>query len=292
MHTTAEYLDSLQQDLAGTIVALGLDPTTKFTDIKDMAVEGEITVGGGGDISEYFLSTLEGTNMAYNLIKKIPRFTFTASSSYNCSNMFKNMISLESVDLSGLNTANSTSFASMFQSCTSLKELDLTNINFSGNTTGNFSYMFSGCGSLESITFSPSADFSRAYYVNEMFRDCLSLTNLDLSFIGTCGITTLQYMFRGCKKLEKIDLSNFNITSALSSSSQTNQMFYQCSKMERLDMRSFEFSTKCTGQALQYIFQGLPANCLIIVKDSTEKAYLQNAYSNLTNIKTPGEVQE
>jgi hypothetical protein len=39
------------------------------------------------------------------------------------------------------------------------------------------------------------------------------------------------------------------------------------------------------------MFTGVPSNCLIIVKDSTQKTWLQSKFSNLTNIKTVAEYE-
>jgi hypothetical protein len=39
------------------------------------------------------------------------------------------------------------------------------------------------------------------------------------------------------------------------------------------------------------MFDGVPADCLIIVKDDTQKEWLTNAFSQLTNVKTVAEYE-
>ena len=53
--TTADYLESLQNDLETINTSLNLQEGTKFTDIADMAESGQITVGGGGSGRDWTL---------------------------------------------------------------------------------------------------------------------------------------------------------------------------------------------------------------------------------------------
>ena len=43
-----------------------------------------------------------------------------------------------------------------------------------------------------------------------MFKECSSLTKIDLSNFNTKNVTNMYSMFSGCSSLTKIDLSNFN----------------------------------------------------------------------------------
>ena len=46
--------------------------------------------------------------------------------------------------------------------------------------------------------------------MEEMFRSCHSLLNLNLSGFDTSSVTSTWYMFRDCDKLTELDLSSFN----------------------------------------------------------------------------------
>lgn len=48
--------------------------------------------------------------------------------------------------------------------------------------------------------------------MNNMFFQCESLTNLDLSTFNTSNVTNMNSMFFACKKLQTIDLTSFGIT--------------------------------------------------------------------------------
>lgn len=99
-------------------------------------------------------------------------------------------------------------------------------------------------------------------------------------------------MFSDCKKLTTISLPNlqgrYNIFT-------TEQMFSGCSKLQRLDIRSFRILNDDGRKNIdQYgrMFDGVPNNCRIIVKDDSTRKFIQGTmgYSNLTNIKIPSEI--
>lgn len=79
--TTADYLESLQDDLERINTALELEEGTNFTDIAQMAKDGDISTGGGGgvDLNDYFiasptLSDFTSINNCeiFGIMKKIP----------------------------------------------------------------------------------------------------------------------------------------------------------------------------------------------------------------------------
>ena len=43
-----------------------------------------------------------------------------------------------------------------------------------------------------------------------MFRNCTSLTNLDLSNFELININDISYMFFGCTNLKELNINNFN----------------------------------------------------------------------------------
>lgn len=88
--------------------------------------------------------------------------------------------------------------------------------------------------------------------LNNMFRDCSSLTSLDLSGLITSNVTDMICMFRGCSKLTSLDLSSFDTSSVTNMSS----MFGFCTVLSRLDLSNFDTSDvvsmngifeQCTG---------------------------------------------
>ena len=92
--------------------------------------------------------------------------------------------------------------------------------------------------------------------MNSICLNCSNLIEADLSTLTSSKTTTMAYMFKDCKKLEKIDIRNMTFSSV----------------------------TTYTD-----MFTNVPANCLIIVKDSTAKSWITSKFTNLTNVKTVAE---
>lgn len=76
------------------------------------------------------------------------------------------------------NTANVTDMGNMFMYCRSIETLDLSTLNTSSVTY--MKQMFTGCYNLKKITFGGAFTTSKVTNMESMFRDCFSLTVLDL----------------------------------------------------------------------------------------------------------------
>ena len=150
--------------------------------------------------------------------------------------MFLDCRSLESLDLSGLDTSSATGMSSMFSGCSSLESLDLSGFDTS-NVIG-MRDMFRYCKSLTSLD--PSGfDTSSVVGMSGMFRGCSSLESLDLSGLDTSSATYMSYMFRGCSSLESLDPSGFDTSSVVG----MRGMFDGCSSLESLDLSGFDTSS-------------------------------------------------
>ena len=74
--------------------------------------------------------------------------------------------------------------------------------------------------------------------MNGMFSNCTSLTSLNLSSFNTSNVTEMNYMFRECGSLTSLDLSNFDTSKVTS----MREMFSRCSSLTSLDLSSFNTS--------------------------------------------------
>lgn len=87
--------------------------------------------------------------------------------------MFTQCNKLESVNVEVLNTTNVTSMMMMFYRCDALREVNVSTWNISRVTTMN--QMFRLCGELVTIYASNSFDTSLVSNANNMFTDCIKL---------------------------------------------------------------------------------------------------------------------
>lgn len=127
-------------------------------------------------------------------------------------------------------------------------------------------------------------DLSPIKRIYGMFGDCANLTSLNLKDIE---ITCSEYYYD--------EATGKNVYGSVGS------CFSGCTSLEFLDIRGITFSS-CTQPNDEAIYSCLgadyyeenrvPANCLIIVKDDTERNWLLNYYNNwFTNIKTVEEYE-
>lgn len=192
------------------------------------------------------------------------------------SSMFSGCNNLIAVDVSSFDTSSVERMGSMFWGCTALRQLDLSNFNTSSVT--DVGMMFRHCGALETLTLSSNFTTVNITAMNQLFYDCASLTELDLSSFDTSNVTTMNNMFGNCKSLTELDLSNFNTSNVVNMGS----MFDGCTSLTKLDISSFDFTKVTTKYS---VFSGVPANCLIYVKDQTAKDWVLSVRNNLTNVQ-------
>lgn len=270
-------------------------------------------------VSDYFTDTVKSGNSTCGgwvlEVKKLPAFKNSGTS---CSNMFTRYEG-EYIDLSKFDTSNVTYMNSMFQYCYKLQELDVSNFNtekvinmssmFSlrGNTGGageikklilgsnfntssvtNMSNMFTGCAGLTNLDVS-TFNTEKVTNMSSMFDGCSGLTNINLSNFNTSAVTNMSEMFDGCNGLTSIDLSNFNTSLVTNMSS----MFQYCKNLTSIDIRNFDF-TNVTSYSSMFgssASNGVPNDCLIIVKDDVAKTWITSKFSRLTNVKTIAEYE-
>lgn len=157
----------------------------------DTAIE---NIPSGADLSEYFNSEVTagidhslGPGWA-RAIKKVPPLTHTTGS---CAYLFANYPGTE-IDLTNVDTTDTSSMNMMFYGCMYLTSLDTSNLVSSNVTT-----------------------------MRNMFRNCYALTSLDLSNLTSKSGVNVEYMFNGdgAMHLMHIDMRRFDFTICGSSSS-------------------------------------------------------------------------
>ena len=124
----------------------------------------------------------------------------------------------------------------LFYQFRKLTEIENINLLDTSNVT-NMWYMFRECSSLTSLDVS-KFDTSNVTNMSSMFSECNSLTNLDVSNFNTSKIKNMGYMFSGCSRLTSLDVSNFNTSKVTS----MYDMFEDCSGLTSLDVSNFNTS--------------------------------------------------
>jgi len=74
--------------------------------------------------------------------------------------------------------------------------------------------------------------------MSEMFRNCLSLTTLDVSNWDVSNATDMSFMFYNCSSLVSLDVYNWDVSNATDMS----YMFIGCSSLISLNLLNWDFT--------------------------------------------------
>ena len=96
-------------------------------------------------------------------------------------------------------------------------------------------YWFCGLRKLKTIIGIENLNTSEVKYMTSMFKECCSLTELDVSGFNTANVQDMTWMFEGCSQLKTLDISGFNTANV----DNMMGMFSGCSQLESIDVSGF-----------------------------------------------------
>lgn len=185
----------------------------------------------------------------------------------DCSNLFKSLSKIESLDTSNLDSSNVTNMDNMFNDLRKLKTLNLDNFDtskvtnmksafdsdraltslnlksFDTSKVTNMTSMFTTCNALTSLDLS-NFDTSNVTQMNDMFSYTV-MKNLNISSFNTSKVTNMSNMFDNSTGLTDLDLSNFDTKNVTN----MNRMFANMSSLNELNISNFDM-TKVTDTGL------------------------------------------
>lgn len=144
---------------------------------------------------------------------------------------YRDCFRLRSLDISGLYTPNVTNFLEMFYNCRTLPiTFDLRHWSVSKATT--FNNMFYGCSSISSINLTGwNTEKLTSTGLNNMFDSCYNLKRIyGIENFYTNNCTQLTNVFSNCRSLQQLDLSNWNTNKVTT----FVNLFYDCFRISDL----------------------------------------------------------
>ena len=173
----------------------------------------------------------DGNGLYELYIGGIGKVYFNKNSSY----LFRYFTNLKTIDLSYVDTSNTTGMAELFSNCGNLTSVDMS--SFDTSNVVNMNNMFYACPKLLSVNLT-SFDTSNVTGMEGMFCLCSKLNKLDLSNFNTSKVTSMKYMFYNCFNLSDINLSNFDTLNV----ENMMYMFQNCRNLMNIDVSSFDTS--------------------------------------------------
>ena len=180
--------------------------------------------------------------------------------------MFKNCTSLVTIDMEDWDKTKLTNITSMFSGCSSLTTIkgvenligpkvqigdyifykcsSLTEIDISGwdNRIYDMRCMFGRCSSLTKIIGVEKLVTRYNGYIMDVFSDCSSLTEIDVSGWDVSNVVYGYSVFAGCSSLTELDLSNWDISKFNS----LREMFNDCTNLRNVFILNWN-SSNCTS---------------------------------------------
>lgn len=283
----SDYLTQLQQDkqdLVDNLTEKGITGLTGNETFTELVPEVLNIPSGGAD--EYFTSSISYISDSefswrYTLYK-FPAITLNGTS---CRYLFYKSPFVK-IDVSKFNTSNVTTFVQMFNDCSKLTEIiGIEDFDLNSLGDGGLSSMFENCSSLTTLNLNRWKNTQKITSNSRLiFNKCSNLQSLYVNDWDISNSTTFQGWFADCKKLTNLDLSNWTNTI----SANHFFMFGGCTSLQTLDVRNMNFSQ---SQNYDYMLDKVPTNCLIIVKNQTEKDWFNTNFSSYINVKTIAEYE-
>ena len=240
--TSTDYHSSTYKSKITSIV------TKDNLEIPTSAIEyWDVSAAGDGSVIAYIEDDERGNGTYKVTIGGQGGIIANPNSSYLFYGNYANtgFSSLETIDLTYLDTSQVTNMNDMFSNCVSLTNLVLGD-NFDTSKVTGMSYMFSYCSSLTNLDVS-HFDTSNVTNMQSIFGGCSGLTSLDVSDFNTSNVTNMSYMFSNCRSLTSLDLSNFDTSKVTNMS----YMFDETIRLDIIDVTSFNTS-KVTN--MSYMF--------------------------------------
>lgn len=174
-------------------------------------------------------------------------------------------------------------------------------INITSNGTHNVKDYATANVNVEMPTLTPkSITFgSDMETIDLSYIDSINMTSLENMFayvymlssitwgdfgINTTNVLSIENMFLSDGMIESIDLSSFDFSNLTNTSS----AFAGCYALTFLDLRTIDFSNVVDSSNM---LSDVPTNCTIVVADSTQVDYFNNNFSDYTNVITVEEYE-
>lgn len=179
------------------------------------------------------------TGIIHRLLERVNITSWGAQTS--TSQLFRNCLSLSSINETEWNLANITSADSMFMS-SGIRSLNCENWNMASVT--NLSNFCRDCQALQSVKCA-TWNVSACTRIDQLFMGCGGLEDVDVSAWNVSNVTLFSYAFQACRSIGNINVANWNTAAATA----INNMFEACSSLTDLTTTNWTLPlcTNATG---------------------------------------------
>ncbi len=156
---------------------------------------------------------------------------------------------ISSISLANWDTSKVTNMSYMFAGCTSLQIINIQSFDMSKVT--DVSGMFAYCSIVTSILSPSDTPLDLVTSFANMFYDCYTLNDIDMSYLSTNSIENMSKVFCNCSSLKYVSLpksikNNVNLTG----------LFFFCLSLESINMVGCFSSVTAQSYNMTAMFYG------------------------------------
>lgn len=155
----------------------------------------------------------------------------------DCSNMFDQDYNLVSVDTSNLMLPKIEDMGGMFGWCISLKGIKFKSGQIGKGTLKNIEEIFGQCRSITELDLT-NLDISQVTDMSGAFVECKNLKKINISNWNTSNVKDMSSLFYGCYNLDSINTASFDTSKVIN----MENMFRQCAHIKELNLTNFDTS--------------------------------------------------
>lgn len=151
--------------------------------------------------------------------------------------MFKNCSATDRLNISTWSQKNITSVKGMFSGCARLQYLKLGQICL--DKVQNLDETFKDCLALENLDFSKVKIKDNLTQMMQTFSNCEQLQSLDLQMIDTSNVVSFMQCFKCCNSLQKLDIHTWKFDKARN----MQEMFSGDRELKEIDTSNWNLNT-------------------------------------------------
>ena len=114
---------------------------------------------------------------------------------------------------------------------------------------------------------------------NTMFKNCVGIRDLDLTYFNTSAITNMQDLFAGCTRLETANINSFDMIKVKA----INSMFNGCTSLENINISGWKNTNNITRA--QSMFKNCSSLKEVSLPQLPSLTNMQGMFNNCTNLE-------
>lgn len=170
---------------------------------------------------------------------KIVTAKVSVKNAYGILTWFRKSESLKSVDLTGTELGTHGTLGELFYNCKKLEKVNFGD-SFDTSKVTSMWRMFRSCQALKEVKGMENFNTANVREFNELFFDCIYLEKVDLSNFDASSANIISYLVNSCYNLTDFKFFKKNTTGSIC---EADAIFGACTKLKSIDLSGCDFNS-------------------------------------------------